>query len=79
MKYKIRNLAERAWIKIPWNKLYARQITLTKLGDMPRATADPPIVYSSIKAQPINQATLEKYNIRTTLDHSSNLFVGSKV
>lgn len=33
--------------------------TLTKFGDMPRATAEPPIVYSSIKAQPINQAILE--------------------
>jgi len=30
------------------------------LGDMPRATADPPIVYSSTKAHPINQATLGK-------------------
>lgn len=38
----------------------AREITLTKLGDMPRATADPPIVYSSTKAQPINHATLGK-------------------
>lgn len=31
----------------------------TKFGDMPRATAAPPIVYSRIRAQPINQATLE--------------------
>lgn len=26
---------------------------------MPRATAEPPIVYSKIKAQPTNQATLQ--------------------
>lgn len=31
---------------------------ITKFGDMPRATDDPPIVYSRIKAQPISQATL---------------------
>ena len=31
----------------------------TKLGEMPRATADPPIVYSKIKAHPIIQARLK--------------------
>lgn len=40
------------------------KIHRTKLGDMPRATAAPPIVYSRIKAQPINQATLEKFIVR---------------
>jgi hypothetical protein len=29
---------------------------------MPRATAEPPIVYSNIRAQPINQATLQIEN-----------------
>jgi hypothetical protein len=32
------------------------------LGEMPRATADPPIVYSTIKAQPINHAILYNEN-----------------
>ena len=31
---------------------------------MPRATAEPPIVYSNIRAQPINQATLQIKNER---------------
>lgn len=31
---------------------------ITKFGDIPRATDDPPIVYSRIKAHPISQATL---------------------
>jgi hypothetical protein len=31
---------------------------ITKFGDMPRATDDPPIVYSRIKAHPTSQATL---------------------
>jgi len=39
----------------------------TKLGVMPRATAAPPIVYSSIKAQPINQATLQNKVINHSL------------
>lgn len=33
---------------------------------MPRATAEPPIVYSNIKAQPINQATLQIKNAEIT-------------
>jgi hypothetical protein len=40
------------------NEPDAGTVPLTRLGEMPRATADPPIVYSSIKAQPINHATL---------------------
>ena len=53
------------------NKSDAGEIPLTKLGDMPRATADPPIVYSSIRAQPINHATLydEKVNNVRTETH----------
>jgi hypothetical protein len=47
------------------NKPDAGAIPLTRLGEMPRATADPPIVYSSIKAQPINHATL--YNENCTM------------
>lgn len=38
----------------------SRKQQSTKFGDTPRATADPPIVYSKTKAHPINQATLEK-------------------
>lgn len=30
----------------------------TRFGDMPRATAEPPIVYSNTNAQPISHATL---------------------
>jgi hypothetical protein len=40
----------------------AGAIPLTRLGEMPRATADPPIVYSSIKAQQTNHATLYNEN-----------------
>lgn len=35
----------------------------TKFGDIPRATVEPPSVYSSIKAQPINQATLKAISL----------------
>lgn len=41
------------------------EIYCTRFGDMPRATAAPPIVYSSIKAQPINQATLHKTTVHS--------------
>lgn len=34
------------------------QNVITKFGDMPRATAELPIEYSRIRAQPTNQATL---------------------
>lgn len=35
---------------------------------MPRATAEPPIVYSNIRAQPISQAMLEAITIRYQLN-----------
>lgn len=38
----------------------SEEMQSTKFGDMPRATAEPPIVYSRINAQPINQATLQE-------------------
>lgn len=38
---------------------------LTKFGDIPRATVEPPTVYSNISAHPIIQATLEKRRMKT--------------
>lgn len=39
-------------------KKFQQEFCSTKFGDIPRATVEPPIVYSSMRAQPINQATL---------------------
>lgn len=39
---------------------------------MPRATAEPPTVYSRINAQPINQATLQAMIMLKSQMNSSN-------
>lgn len=44
----------------------------TRFGDMPRATAEPPIVYSRINAQPIIQATLQAIIMLKSQMNSSN-------
>lgn len=42
----------------------------TKFGATPRATTEPPMAYSSIRAQPIIQATLQSIREITLYSHT---------